>query len=107
MIFNFHGYPSAVKQLIFDRDCASRFTVNGYLEEGTTTTPFSLLNQNGVDRYTVAMQALDAASRVNPQVAAACGRSHQPLPRELDNIHDYVLANGIDPPEITQWSWTD
>ncbi len=107
VIFNFHGYPSAVKQLIFDRDCASRFTVNGYLEEGTTTTPFSLLNQNGVDRYTVAMQALDAASRVNPQVAAAADDLINRYRHELDNIHDYVLAHGIDPPEITQWSWTD
>ena len=66
MIFNFHGYPSAIHQLIHRRPRQERFHVRGYAEEGTTTTPFELLAMNGVDRYHLAIEAL---SRVD--VAAA------------------------------------
>ena len=51
VIFNFHGYPSAIHQLIHRRPRQERFHVRGYAEEGTTTTPFDLLAMNGVDRY--------------------------------------------------------
>jgi phosphoketolase len=40
VIVNFHGYSSAVKQLLYGRNASARFTINGYREEGTTTTPF-------------------------------------------------------------------
>ena len=51
VLFNFHGYPSAVHQLIHRRPVQERFSVRGYSEEGTTTTPFELLAMNGVDRF--------------------------------------------------------
>ena len=61
VIFNFHGYPSAVHQLIHRRPRQERFHVRGYAEEGTTTTPFDLLAMNGVDRYQLAIEALSRA----------------------------------------------
>ena len=38
VLFNFHGYPSAIHQLIHRRPQQARFHVRGYIEEGTTTT---------------------------------------------------------------------
>src|SRR5205085_6601307 len=61
VIFNFHGYPSAVHQLIHRRPRQERFHVRGYAEEGTTTTPFELLAMNGVDRFQLAIDALSRA----------------------------------------------
>src|SRR5205807_6054763 len=61
VIFNFHGYPSAVHQLIHRRPNQERFHVRGYAEEGTTTTPFDLLAMNGVDRFQLAIEALSRA----------------------------------------------
>ena len=58
VIFNFHGYPSAIHQLIHRRPAQERFSVRGYAEEGTTTTPFELLAMNGVDRFQLAIDAL-------------------------------------------------
>ena len=58
MLFNFHGYASAIHQLIHRRPAQERFHVRGYAEEGTTTTPFELLAMNGVDRYQLAIEAL-------------------------------------------------
>ncbi len=43
VIFNFHGYPSAIHQLIYRHPTQERFHVRGYVEEGTTTTPLTCL----------------------------------------------------------------
>ncbi|MDO9494673.1 MAG: phosphoketolase family protein, partial [Nocardioides sp.] len=40
VVFAFHGYPGAVHQLVHGRPDADRFHVRGFVEEGTTTTPF-------------------------------------------------------------------
>ena len=47
VVFSFHGYPSAIHQLISARSNPTRFHVRGYVEEGTTTTPFDMLIRNG------------------------------------------------------------
>jgi xylulose-5-phosphate/fructose-6-phosphate phosphoketolase len=70
VIFNFHGYPEAVEQLLFHRLGAfPRFQINGYIEEGTTTTPFDLFVQNRASRYHVLMQAVRAAAGSSAHVA--------------------------------------
>ena len=70
VIFNFHGYASAVHQLIHRRPAQERFSVRGYAEEGTTTTPFELLAMNGVDRFQL---AIDALSRADEGIAEGLG----------------------------------
>ncbi|MFL5341725.1 MAG: phosphoketolase, partial [Gemmataceae bacterium] len=44
----FHGYPRAVHALIHGRPNASRFHVRGYMESGTTTTPFDMVVRNKI-----------------------------------------------------------
>jgi xylulose-5-phosphate/fructose-6-phosphate phosphoketolase len=39
---NFHGYPIELKGLLFGRSGLERITVEGYREEGTTTSPFDV-----------------------------------------------------------------
>jgi xylulose-5-phosphate/fructose-6-phosphate phosphoketolase len=46
--FNYHGYPIEVKGLLFGRPLLSRVTIEGYREEGTTTSPFDV----GVPSFT-------------------------------------------------------
>jgi xylulose-5-phosphate/fructose-6-phosphate phosphoketolase len=65
VVFDFHGYPGAVKQLLFDRPAVPRFLINGYIEERTTTTPFDLCVQNLASRYHVVMQAV-RCGRIHP-----------------------------------------
>jgi xylulose-5-phosphate/fructose-6-phosphate phosphoketolase len=107
VIYNFHGYPSAVKQLLFQRPRLGRFQVNGYIEEGTTTTPFLLLAMNGVDRYHVLIQAVLAASPLNGTVAARAHAIVDRYERKLAEARVYAEDNGIDPPEIADWTWSD
>lgn len=39
---NFHGYPVELKGLVFGRTGLERVTIEGYREEGTTTSPFDV-----------------------------------------------------------------
>jgi len=40
--FNYHGYPIELKGLLFGRPNLHRVTMQGYKEEGTTTSPFDV-----------------------------------------------------------------
>jgi xylulose-5-phosphate/fructose-6-phosphate phosphoketolase len=118
VLFNFHGYPSAIHQLIHRRPRQERFHVKGYIEEGTTTTPFDLLAMNGVDRYQLAIEAL---SRVDTNVAETVkGMSGEfavrSLPdalgvitllrRRLDETRAHIRELGTDPPELADEAWS-
>ncbi len=106
VVFNFHGYPVAVKQLLFHRPTFSRFQINGYIEEGTTTTPFDLFVQNEASRYHVAMQAVRAAAENNSKLAAQADHIVSRYEQKLITHHDYIRKHGQDMPEIVNWKWT-
>jgi xylulose-5-phosphate/fructose-6-phosphate phosphoketolase len=105
VIFNFHGYPSALKQLLFHRGDSERFHVNGYLEEGTTTTPFDMLVRNKASRYHLSIQAIRLSSHSNPLVAAAAMDKISHLDYILRDHRRYIVENGDDPEMIKTWTW--
>lgn len=107
VIINFHGYPSAVMQLLFGRQNVSRFHINGYREEGTTTTPFDMNVRNGTSRYHLIMQAIRLAAGRNPKVAAKASSMVSHYEYVLWSHRRYIEANGTDPKEITEWKWHD
>ena len=43
VVFAFHGYHRAIHELVHGRPKAQRFHVRGFIEEGTTTTPFNMV----------------------------------------------------------------
>ncbi|MBV9193824.1 MAG: phosphoketolase family protein [Solirubrobacterales bacterium] len=118
VIFNFHGYPSAVHQLIHRRPRQERFHVRGYAEEGTTTTPFDLLAMNGVDRFQLAIDALSradvsVAEMVTGMSGAFAVRTVPGAREAIDRFNErrtelrrLVREQGDDPPEIKSWVWT-
>jgi xylulose-5-phosphate/fructose-6-phosphate phosphoketolase len=117
VIFNFHGYPSAVHQLIHRRPSQERFHVRGYAEEGTTTTPFDLLAMNAVDRYTLAIDAISRADvAVSELVRGMSGafavraipgaqEAIDKLAERRTELRRQVHENGDDPAEIKDWRW--
>jgi xylulose-5-phosphate/fructose-6-phosphate phosphoketolase len=117
VVFNFHGYPSAVHQLIHRRPRMERFHVRGYAEEGTTTTPFDLLAMNGVDRFQL---AIDALSRVDLGVSEfvrgmsgafavrtipGAKEAIESFSQRLNQLRAQVRELGDDPEEIKNWTW--
>ena len=103
VIFAYHGYARAIHELIHGRPHADRFHVRGYIEEGTTTTPFDMVVRNKMSRYHLCIEAMRRAERVRelvPPLIAACD--------DLLARHDaYVRANLEDLPEVQEWVWTD
>jgi xylulose-5-phosphate/fructose-6-phosphate phosphoketolase len=106
VIVNFHGYPSAVNQLLFGRHVGARFIVNGYREEGTTTTPFDMLVRNGTSRYDLVKQAIRAASPRNPRVAVRASERALYYEYLLRDFRREILETGRDPEAISAWKWT-
>jgi xylulose-5-phosphate/fructose-6-phosphate phosphoketolase len=101
VIFTFHGYPSAIHQLIYKRANPQRFHVRGYVEEGTTTTPFDMLVRNQTSRYHLVIEALRRASGVSSRAAPIIERYE----RRLRDHRRFIEQEGVDPPEIRDWSW--
>ncbi|MFG2622810.1 phosphoketolase [Streptomyces sp. NPDC048507] len=102
VVFDFHGYPSAVHQLLHGRPRPDRFHVRGYVEEGTTTTPYDLLALNGTSRH-------DLAATVLAHAEPHSGRSRQLAERytaHRDALRRELRRTGVDPAEITDWRWT-
>ncbi|MEO7324066.1 MAG: phosphoketolase family protein, partial [Dokdonella sp.] len=59
VIFAFHAYPRLIHQLTYRRANHDNFHVHGYREEGTVTTPFDMTVLNAIDRFHLAMAAID------------------------------------------------
>jgi xylulose-5-phosphate/fructose-6-phosphate phosphoketolase len=109
VIMNFHGYPSAVRQLLFGRPNVERFHINGYREEGTTTTPFDMQVRNRTDRYHLIMQAirLAASSAHNQRIAVQMNFLLHHYRSILERHREFIQQYGKDPDEITHWQWSD
>ena len=102
IIFAFHGYPSLIHQLIYNRN-NQNIHVHGYLEEGTITTPFDMRVQNKIDRYNLVMDAL----KYLPNIGNRGSRLIQWCKDKLIEHKQYIIENGIDLEEIRNWKWID
>lgn len=105
VIFNFHGYTAAIKQLVFERPENSRFVINGYREEGTTTTPFDMQVRNRTSRYHIIIQAASKIARKKPEYGALAERLISLYERKLIEHERYIIEHGVDKPEVSDWQW--
>ncbi len=101
VIFAFHGYPQLIHRLTYDRANHGGLHVHGYREEGTTTTPFDMLVMNGLDRFHLAIAAIDRLPERGPEAAGALLRFEDRLVAHAAHIR----AQGEDMPEIRDWRW--
>ena len=101
VIFAFHGYPALIHRLIYNRSHHSRFHVHGFMDEGTTTTPFDMTVLNQLDRFHLMS---DAIARV-PRLAHVAAYVQQEIRDRLVAHTRYVRAHGEDMPEIREWKW--
>ena len=99
VVFAFHGYPGAVHQLVHGRPDADRFRVRGFIEEGTTTTPFDMVVRNRVSRYHLVMDALNNARRTPPGASDLKAWCQE----QLDAHEEYVVEHLQDMLEVRDW----
>ncbi|WFE28258.1 phosphoketolase family protein [Solwaraspora sp. WMMD791] len=103
VVFAFHGYPGAIHQLVHGRPDADRFRVRGFIEQGTTTTPFDMTVRNRASRYHLVMDAINNARRL-PRGAADLKAWCE---AKLAEHEAYVVEHLEDMPEVRDWSLGD
>jgi xylulose-5-phosphate/fructose-6-phosphate phosphoketolase len=102
VIFAFHGYPTLIHRLTYRRHNHYNIHVRGYVEEGTTTTPFDMAVLNRMDRFRL---ALDAVLRV-PRLESIADQASQQFSEAIQRHKLYVSEHGEDLPEVRNWKWT-
>ncbi|HSQ59134.1 MAG TPA: phosphoketolase family protein [Acidobacteriota bacterium] len=105
VIYNFHGYTAAIKQLCWERPVNERFDINGYREEGSTTTPFDMHIRNRSSRYHIVIQTAQKLAAKEPRVAAKAERLIRHYERLIVQHRTFIEREGVDPPEISAWRW--
>lgn len=103
VIFAFHGYVRMIHDLVHGRSNPERFHVRGYMEEGTTTTPFDMVVLNNVSRYHLAMLAL----KYLPQFRLKYANLDNEFESKLAQHRIYIQQYLDDMPEIKEWKWTE
>src|SRR3546814_17968306 len=71
VLFAYHGYPWLIHRLTYRRTNHHNLHVRGYVEEGTTTTPFDMCVLNRIDRFNLAIAAHDLVTRLHGVAATA------------------------------------
>lgn len=103
VVFAYHGNARAIHEIMHGRPNTPRFHVRGFIEEGTTTTPFDMVVLNGMSRYHLCIEAMRRATRVRGLTAPLIAECDDALARHKA----YVRANLEDMPEVRDWVWTD
>ncbi len=101
VVFAFHGYQRAVHAIVHGRTRAQRFHVRGYIEEGTTTTPFDMVVRNEMSRFHLCIEALRRSD------VAQAGALIEWCREMLARHEIYTSEHFEDLPEIRDWVWTD
>ena len=100
IIFNFHGYPSLIHELLYDR-YNRNIVVKGYIEEGSITTPFDMRVQNEIDRFHLVIEACKLIPNLGSKGTYLIKLMQDKLVEHKEYIHEY----GMDMPEILNWKW--
>ncbi len=102
IIFAFHGYPSLIHELTYNRT-NQNLHVHGYNEEGTITTPFDMRVQNNLDRYHLVLDVLKYVDKY-PEEA----KKLKKICNDLLKKHEQTIGEtGVDIDEVRMWKWKE
>lgn len=91
IIANFHGYPNTLHQILSQYTNSNRLKVHGFMEHGSTTTPFEMLSVNSASRYDLAIEIAQLEHRDNLV---------EKYRKILQENTDYAREYGVDQVEI-------
>ena len=94
VLFNYHGYAVELQGLLFGRPGLDRMQVNGYREEGTTTTPFDMLLRNGVSRFDLAKKAIQAGAEDSMIIRNNKDELLREIDMRVEKVKGYIAENG-------------
>ena len=99
VLFSFHGFPGAVHQLLHGRPETDRFHVRGFIEQGTTTTPFDMVVRNEVSRFHLVIDAINNSRRTPPGAADLKRWCEE----QLVAHRAYIVEHLEDLPAVRDW----
>ena len=102
IVFAFHGYPTLIHELLYERH-NKNISVHGYLEEGTITTPFDMRVQNEIDRFHLVKDVI----KMVPKLRENADALNQQMDELLIKHKEYIREYGQDIPEVKNWKWRD
>ena len=89
-----------IHRLTYRRTNHGELHVRGYIEEGTTTTPFDMAMMNNLDRYHLVIDVIDRVA-VGPRAAHV----RQLMEDTRLRVRQYTRDYGEDAPEVRDWTW--
>ena len=101
VVFAYHGYPWLIHRLTYRRTNHHNIHVRGFLEEGTTTTPFDMVMMNDLDRFHLVMDVIDRV----PSLGSNAAVLRQEMADARLAARAYTREHGEDDPEIANWTW--
>ena len=101
IIFNFHGYPWLIHRLTYNRTNHRNMHVRGYKERGNINTPMELAIDNEIDRFTLAVDAIDRV----PLLQTIGAHAKEKFRNMQIACRRYAHEHGIDRPDIVEWRW--
>ena len=101
IIFNYHGYPTLIHELTYERE-NKNISVHGYIEEGTITTAFDMRVKNEIDRYHIVIDIINHLDIAKTRE----GKKIIKLMEEKLKYHEsYIREYGIDMEEVRLLKW--
>lgn len=100
IIFAFHGYPTLIHELTYERH-NHNMSVHGYQEEGTITTPFDMRVQNKIDRFDLVKSALKYLPQLGNRGSFLTQKMNDILVEHKAHISEY----GEDLEIVRNWEW--
>jgi xylulose-5-phosphate/fructose-6-phosphate phosphoketolase len=101
VIFAYHGYPWLIHRLTYRRRNHDNLHVRGYIEEGTTTTPFDMVMLNDLDRFHLVMDVIDRV----PGLGERAADLRQRMVDERLRHRAHTREVGDDMPDVRDWRW--
>jgi xylulose-5-phosphate/fructose-6-phosphate phosphoketolase len=101
VIFAYHGYPTLIHRLTYNRTNHDNIHVRGYKEEGTTTTPFDMVMLNDLDRFHLVTDVIDRV----PELGERAAHLRQDMVDERLRARAYTREFGDDLPSVRDWVW--
>ncbi|BBL70421.1 phosphoketolase family protein [Methylogaea oryzae] len=101
IIFNFHGYPWLIHRLAYRRKNHGNLHVRGYKEKGNINTPLELAINNQIDRFSLAIDAIDRV----PTLKTTGAHAKEKFRNQQIACKRYAHEHGVDMPEMVAWRW--
>lgn len=106
VICNFHGYPETLKAILFNYvNDASRFDIRGYIECGSTTTPFDMHVRNETSRYHLVIAIFENMAEQGLMPSEEARRIITEYQQKIIANTEYIKKFGNDIAEIDAWQW--